>query len=164
MQIRATPFWGATEVVKRTTDQWAGSFSRFPINGNASRKRRAATLLEGCSRCAGMRRDAPGGLALYACEVVPRCYGKCLAYMLYRWEIIIRESAIIGMLGVAALGRYIDAAVSDLRLDAAVVLIVCTVLLSAVIDYFSRRLRPSRRIGNLPRQLSRHDAASNAGH
>ena len=111
-----------------------------------------------------MRRDAPKGVDLYAYEVVPRLYGQYLAYMLYRWEIIIRESAIFGMLGVATLGFYVDAAVSELRLDAAIVLITCTVLLSAAIDLFSRRLRRALRIGSLPRQLSRHDVAVNAAH
>ncbi len=111
-----------------------------------------------------MRRDAPKGLDLYAYEVVPRLYGQYLAYMLYRWEIIIRESAIFGMLGVATLGFHIDAAVSELRLDAAIVLIACTVLLSAGIDRLSRRLRAALRIGSLPRQLSRHDVPVNAAH
>lgn len=111
-----------------------------------------------------MRRDAPKGIDLYAYEVVPRLYGQYLAYMLYRWEIIVRESAIFGMLGVATLGFYIDAAVSELRLDAAVVLILVTVLLSAAIDFFSRRLRAALRIASLPRQLSRHEAPFNAAH
>ena len=37
------------------------------------------------------RPDAPTGLNLYAYETVPRLYGQFLAYMLYRWEIIVRE-------------------------------------------------------------------------
>ncbi len=111
-----------------------------------------------------MRRDAPKGLDLFAYEVVPRLYGQYLAYMLYRWEIIVRESAIFGMLGVATLGFHIDAAVSELRLDAAVVLIGFTVLLSAAIDLLSRRLREAMRIGSLPKQLSRHDTSVTAAH
>lgn len=111
-----------------------------------------------------MRRDAPKGLNLYAYEAVPRLYQQYLAYMLYRWEVIIRESAIFGMLGVATLGFHVDAAVSELRLDAAVVLIAVTVLLSAAIDLLSRRLREALRIGSLPRQLSRHRAAVNTAH
>jgi phosphonate transport system permease protein len=80
------------------------------------------------------RPDAPQGLNLYAYETVPRLYGQFLAYMLYRWEIIVRESAIFGILGVATLGYYVDAAISEFRFDAAVVLILATVALSAVID------------------------------
>lgn len=111
-----------------------------------------------------MRRDAPKGLDLYAYEAVPRLYGQYLAYMLYRWEIIVRESAIFGMLGVATLGFHVDAAVSELRLDAAMVLIAVTVLLSAGIDLLSRRLRAALRIGTLPTQLSRHRVPVNTAH
>jgi phosphonate transport system permease protein len=100
------------------------------------------------------RPDAPKGLSLYAYETVPRLYGQFLAYMLYRWEIIIRESAIFGILGVATLGYYVDAAISELRFDAAFALIVVVVLLSAFVDALSRRLRRALRIDTLPVRLS----------
>jgi phosphonate transport system permease protein len=106
------------------------------------------------------RPDAPKGLNLYAYETVPRLYGQFLAYMLYRWEIIVRESAIFGILGVATLGYYIDAAISELRFDVAFVLIVAVVLLSIAIDVLSRRLRGALRIDALPTRLSTCDSAS----
>ena len=100
------------------------------------------------------RPDAPRGLDLYAYETVPRLYGQFLAYLLYRWEIILRESAIFGILGVATLGYYIDAAISELRLDVAAVLIVATGLLSIAVDAFSRGLRRRLRVADLPARLS----------
>ena len=111
-----------------------------------------------------LRRDAPRGLNLYAYDTVPRLYGQFLAYMLYRWEIIVRESAIFGMLGVATIGFYVDGAISELRLDAAVVFIAVTVLLSVGIDLLSRRLRAALRIGALPTRLSGHTRPLNAAH
>lgn len=100
------------------------------------------------------RPDAPKGLDLYAYETVPRLYGQFLAYVLYRWEIIVRESAIFGILGIATLGYYVDAAISEFRLDTAVVLIVATALLSMAIDAFSRALRRRLRIDKMPMRLS----------
>jgi len=100
------------------------------------------------------RADAPRGLDLYAYETVPRLYGQFLAYALYRWEIIVRESAIFGILGVLTLGYFIDAAITELRLDVAVVLIVVTGLLSIGIDTLSRWLRRRLRIENRPVRLS----------
>ena len=100
------------------------------------------------------RRDAPRGINLYAYETVPRIYGQFLAYLLYRWEIIVRESAIFGMLGVATLGFHIDGAISELRFDVAVVLIAATVVLSACIDAVSRMLRKSLKIATLPTRLA----------
>ncbi len=105
------------------------------------------------------RPDAPRGLDLYAYETVPRLYGQFLAYALYRWEIIVRESAIFGVLGVLTLGYFIDAAITELRLDAAVVLIAATGLLSIGIDALSRGLRRRLRIENRPVRLSAGDVA-----
>ena len=100
------------------------------------------------------RPDAPRGLNLYLYETVPRLYGQFLAYALYRWEIIVRESAIFGILGVLTLGYYIDAAIAELRLDTAVVLIALTGVLSMSIDALSRRLRRRLRIEDRPVRLS----------
>jgi phosphonate transport system permease protein len=100
------------------------------------------------------RADAPRGLNLYAYDTAPRLYGQFLAYCLYRWEIIVRESAIFGILGVATLGYYVDAAISELRFDVAVVLIAATVGLCALIDALSRRLRRALRISTLATRLA----------
>ncbi len=100
------------------------------------------------------RPDAPTGLNLYAYETLPRLYGQFLAFLLYRWELILRESAIFGILGVTTLGFYVDAAISELRLDVAVVLIAATALMTMAVDAFSRALRRSLRINDLPVRLA----------
>jgi phosphonate transport system permease protein len=74
--------------------------------------------------------------------------------MLYRWEIILRESAIFGILGIATLGYYIDAAISEFRLDVAMLLIFVTAFLSMAVDAFSRGLRRRLRIDSMPTRLS----------
>jgi phosphonate transport system permease protein len=100
------------------------------------------------------RPDAPAGVNLYCYETVPRLYGQFLAYVFYRWEIILRESAIFGILGIATLGFYVDAAISEFRLDVAAVLIVATALLSMTVDTVSRGLRRRLRIDMMPTRLS----------
>jgi phosphonate transport system permease protein len=100
------------------------------------------------------RPDAPKGMDLYCYETVPRLYGQFLAYVLYRWEIILRESAIFGILGVATLGFYVDGAISELKLDVAVMLIFAMALISMLVDVFSRRLRRALRIDGMPTRLS----------
>jgi phosphonate transport system permease protein len=102
----------------------------------------------------GYRADAPRGLNLYCYETVPRLYGQFLAYMLYRWEIILRESAIFGILGIKTLGYYVDAAISEIRLDVALVLIVATALLSMAVDALSRGLRRRLRLERVPTRLA----------
>jgi phosphonate transport system permease protein len=110
------------------------------------------------------RPDAPKGLNLYCYETVPRLYGQFLAYVLYRWEIILRESAIFGILGVATLGYYVDAAISEIRLDVAVVLIVTTAMLSMSVDALSRALRRRLRIEAMPTRLSEAPSEGHVAH
>ena len=43
-----------------------------------------------------LRPDAPRGLDRYAWEIVPRIYRHLLALLFYRWEVILRETAILG--------------------------------------------------------------------
>jgi phosphonate transport system permease protein len=79
--------------------------------------------------------------------------------MLYRWEVILRESAIFGILGVRTLGYNVDAATSELRLDVAVLsaLSRCSPFHA---DALSRNLR--LRIGTLPTRLSSDAGLSTA--
>ncbi len=56
----------------------------------------------------------------YLCEVLPRVYEQFLAFLFYRWEVMMRESAILGILGIYTLGFHIDSAMADEQLDKAV--------------------------------------------
>jgi phosphonate transport system permease protein len=78
--------------------------------------------------------------------------------MLYPREIILRESAIFRILGVATLGYYVDAAISEIRLDVAVFLILGVAALSMSVHALSRRLRRRLRIEMLPTRLSNEEA------
>ncbi|SDL24854.1 phosphonate transport system permease protein [Franzmannia pantelleriensis] len=93
-----------------------------------------------------LRQDAPHGLDRYAYEVAPRVYGPFLALLFYRWEIIMRETAILGILGIATLGFYVDSAIQEIRFDRAMVLILITALLNIGIDILARRLRSYLRL------------------
>ncbi len=111
------------------------------------------------------RPDAPRGLDLYCWETVPRLYGQFMALVLYRYEIIVRESAIMGILGVKTLGFYADAAFYDFEFDGFVVVLVATAALSMAIDATSRSVRRRLRIEQLPTRLAatRDQAPSAAG-
>ena len=85
--------------------------------------------------------NAALGANRYFYELLPRLYGQFLAFLFYRWEIILRESAILGILGIATLGFYIDSAIQELQLDKAMILILITALLNVAVDALSRYLR-----------------------
>ena len=83
---------------------------------------------------------------LFGFEVLPRIYGSFLAFLFYRWEVIMRESAILGILGIHTLGFFIDSAIADIRLDKVVILLFFTALLNILVDYISRRVRKYLRL------------------
>ena len=86
--------------------------------------------------------DAPRGrINRYFYEILPRVYGQFLAFLFYRWEVMMRESALLGLLGIYTLGFYIDSAISDDQLDKAVMLILITALLNMGIDSVSQFVR-----------------------
>jgi phosphonate transport system permease protein len=87
------------------------------------------------------RADTGKGINHYFYDVTPRIYPHFLSLLLYRWEVIIRESAILGILGITTLGFYIDSAFEDIRYDRALFLIVISALLNIAVDSFSRRIR-----------------------
>jgi len=96
-----------------------------------------------------LRQDAAFGLNRYSYEIVPRVYGQFLAFLFYRWEVIFRETAILGILGIATLGFYIDSAIQDIRLDRAMLLILITALINLLIDGVSRRIRSGLRLSSV---------------
>ncbi len=100
-----------------------------------------------------IRPDAPGSINLYAYDVLPRMYRQFLAFLFYRWEVIMRETAILGILGIATLGFYIDNAFADLRFDRAMFLIVITAFLNLGIDALSRRIRKYLRLQTRTEEL-----------
>lgn len=73
--------------------------------------------------------------------VLPQVYSQMLAFLFYRWEIIMRESAILGILGVATLGFFIDSAIADFRLDKMFLLLLVTAFLNIAIDIISKKSR-----------------------
>lgn len=93
-----------------------------------------------------LRDDAPKGADLWAFEAVPRVYGQFLAFLFYRWEIIFRETAILGILGVHTLGFFVDSAISELRFDRAIVLIAVTGLAGMTINWISTTVRRRLRL------------------
>ncbi len=97
-----------------------------------------------------LRPDAPGGMNLYFYEMLPRVYPQFLAFLFYRWEVILRETAILGMLGIHTLGFYIDSAFADIRFDRALLLIAVTAALNIGVDALSRGIRAHLRLKTTP--------------
>ncbi|MEH6473802.1 MAG: ABC transporter permease [Halopseudomonas sp.] len=100
-----------------------------------------------------LRQDAAAGVNRYLYEVLPRVYRQLLAFLFYRWEVILRETAILGILGIQTLGFFIDSAFEELRFDRALFLILLAAVLNMSVDSFARRLRLRLQLSNLPQSL-----------
>lgn len=72
-------------------------------------------------------------------EILPRIYPNLMSLLFYRFEVILRETAIFGMLGIATLGFYIDSAFAEIRYSNALYLLLTTALLNVVVDSIARR-------------------------
>ena len=79
-------------------------------------------------------------------EILPRVYGQFLAFLFYRWEVMMRESAILGILGIFTIGFFIDSAIADDKLDKAVFLIVIAAFVNMGIDSISQVIRRRLRV------------------
>ena len=97
-----------------------------------------------------LRPDAPSGINRYTYELVPRLYRSFLAFLFYRWEIIMRETAILGILGIYTLGFYVDSAIQNIQFDRAMVLIVITALLNIGVDILGRFIRRKLALQTMP--------------
>lgn len=105
-----------------------------------------AHLIGRFSNQLSQRQDGPTGFNAYGYDALPRVYGQFLVLLFYRWEVIFRETAILGILGIATLGFYIDSAIQDIRFDRALVLIVITGIINLLIDVLSRHIRSRLRL------------------
>ena len=72
---------------------------------------------------------------------LPQLYGQFLAFLFLRWEIMIRESALLGLIGIYTIGFYIDSAIDDDHMDVAIAFIAISGLLTLIIDLTSHTIR-----------------------
>ena len=146
-------------IVGRTTPEYILAYVFLQLWGPSMLPALVAILLHngailsylgaGSANVMRLRPDAPrGALDRYAWEVLPRVYGQFLAFLFYRWEVMMRESAILGILGVTTLGFFIDSAIAEDKLDQAVVLIGFTALLNIGIDSISQVVRRRLRLAS----------------
>jgi phosphonate transport system permease protein len=99
-----------------------------------------------------LRPDSPRGFNLYGYEILPRVYPQFLAFLFYRWEVILLETAILGILGIHTLGFYVDNAFADIRFDRALFLIIIMAVLNMAVDVLSRMIRARLRLKTTPDQ------------
>jgi phosphonate transport system permease protein len=77
--------------------------------------------------------------------VLPLTLPSFLAYVLYRWEVCMRETVIVGLVGAGGLGRLLTEQLSSFDYQGVVVTLGCFILLTFLVDWVSGAARASLR-------------------
>lgn len=86
---------------------------------------------------------APAGSWLYA--VLPALSGPVLALALYRWEVAIRDTVLVGLLGAGGIGVLLSGRIAAFDWAAVTTVLVAIVLLTFAVDLVSDRARTALR-------------------
>ncbi len=89
-----------------------------------------------------MGASAPGTL-LYS--TMPAVAGRFTALSLYRWEVVVRETVILVVVGAAGLGRRLSEQTSSFDYDGVLATIVALLLVTVLVDLVSSWIRRSLR-------------------
>ncbi|MGG6239552.1 PhnE/PtxC family ABC transporter permease [Nodosilinea sp. AN01ver1] len=79
--------------------------------------------------------------AVVAYGILPQNLGRFLAYSLYRWEVCLRETVIVGLVGAGGLGRLLTEQISSFDYSGVMVTLAVFVVLTFGVDAVSQRLR-----------------------
>ena len=74
---------------------------------------------------------------LFLYGVIPTVMGKFLTYILYRWEVIIRTSIVVGFVGAGGLGQDFKLAMSFFKYSEITLYLICYILLVYLTDAIS---------------------------
>jgi phosphonate transport system permease protein len=90
---------------------------------------------------AALRAGGAAAAVTFLYGLVPLATNRFAAYAMYRWEIAIRESVVVGVVGAGGLGRLLEErrAAFDYRGVLCVVLVL--LVLSLVVDFVSAAAR-----------------------
>ncbi|SDR89240.1 phosphonate transport system permease protein [Friedmanniella luteola] len=100
--------------------------------------------LDGRPRDALVRQGAPP-LTSFAYAVVPAAAGQFASLSLYRWEVAVRETVIVGLVGAGGLGRMLEQQRVAFDLPAMATTVLTLVALSLLVDAASIGIRRSLR-------------------
>ncbi|MCZ2828523.1 ABC transporter permease subunit [Modestobacter sp. VKM Ac-2986] len=78
-------------------------------------------------------------------SVLPAATGPVLAYALYRWEVAVRDTVLVGLLGAGGLGALLASRLAVFDWGAVTTVLVALVVLTAAVDLVSARARAALR-------------------
>lgn len=77
--------------------------------------------------------------------VLPVTLPRFLAYILYRWEVCLRATVIVGFVGAGGLGRLLTEQLSSFDYQGVVTTLICFICLTFIVDLISANVRRALR-------------------
>lgn len=90
---------------------------------------------------AALRVAGAGRLAAFAYATVPTAMTRFAAYALYRWEVTVRETVIVGIVGAAGLGRLLEERRAAFDYAGMLSVVIALIVLSLLVDTISAAAR-----------------------
>ena len=84
-----------------------------------------------------------GGIVFYG--ILPANLSRFFAYILYRWEVCLRETVIVGLVGVGGLGRIMTEQLTSFDYGGLAATLTVFILLTVIVDFVSSWLRAAFR-------------------
>jgi len=140
------PVWAFVIVFVLFPGLWPGVVALAIYNAGVLGRLQAEVLENGDERPANvlsaMGASRPGALTV---ATVPAVAGRFTALGLYRWEVAIRETVIVGVVGAAGLGRRLDEQTSSFDYDGILATILALLVVTIAVDVASASIRHSIR-------------------
>ena len=78
--------------------------------------------------------------------VLPSTLPRCLAYVLYRWEVCIRATIMVGFVGAGGIGRLLSDQMGSFDYRGVTATLVAMLVLTFGVDVLSSRIRGTLRV------------------
>lgn len=88
-----------------------------------------------------LKAQGASGLQTFLYGVLPTTLPRCLAYILYRWEVCIRATVIVGLVGAGGLGRLLTEQLSSFDYRGVVTTLLFFIGLTFIVDLISTLVR-----------------------
>ncbi len=140
------PVWAFVVVFVLFPGLWPGAVALAVYNTGVL-GRLQGEVVENMDQRPADQLAASGATAPVAWTVatVPAVAGRFVALGLYRWEVAIRETVIVGVVGAAGLGRRLDQQTAAFNYDGIVATVVALFMVTVAVDLASASIRRSIR-------------------
>lgn len=140
------PVWAFIVVFVLFPGLWPGAVALAIYNAGVL-GRLQGEVLENDDQRPALLLAASGATAAGAATMatVPAVAGRFAVLGLYRWEVAIRETVIVGVVGAAGLGRRLDEQTSAFDHDGILATIVALFVVTVAVDLWSAAIRRSLR-------------------